>query len=137
MFAMSHSLSALCKNMTHFLVLILRLVYQINNTLCWIPRKIHTKNQHESLYQFLISSFEHINYVFKTEEQKVIQNNDSCQTAKIYFSHFQPIIAYVNSIQLKSYLLIANNAKKNKTNFLGFYVCPVTVFGISKSTSKK
>jgi hypothetical protein len=31
------------------------------------------------LYHFLFSSFEHLNYVFKTGEQKVIQDNDSCQ----------------------------------------------------------
>ncbi len=29
------------------------------------------------LYHFLFSSFEHLNYVFKTGEQKVIQDNDS------------------------------------------------------------
>ncbi len=30
------------------------------------------------LYHFLFSNFEHLNYVFKTGEQKVIQDNDSC-----------------------------------------------------------
>ncbi len=30
------------------------------------------------LYHFLFSSFEHIVYMFKTGEQKVIQENDSC-----------------------------------------------------------
>ncbi len=30
------------------------------------------------LYHFLFSSFEHIYYVFKYGEEKVIQDNDSC-----------------------------------------------------------
>jgi hypothetical protein len=30
------------------------------------------------LYRFLFSSFEHIYYVFKYGEEKVIQDNDSC-----------------------------------------------------------
>ncbi len=37
------------------------------------------------LYHFLFSSFKHINYVFKTGELKVIQDNDSCHIKrKIY-----------------------------------------------------
>jgi hypothetical protein len=31
-----------------------------------------------ALYHSLLSSFDNINYVFKAEEQKVIQDNDSC-----------------------------------------------------------
>jgi hypothetical protein len=54
----------------------------------WVIRPYQT-NSHEKkisknmawivfLYHFLFSSFEHVNYVFKTGEQKVIQDNYSC-----------------------------------------------------------
>jgi hypothetical protein len=37
------------------------------------------------LYHFLFSSFEYIVYMFKTGEQKVIQENDSCHLNVVLF----------------------------------------------------
>ncbi len=37
------------------------------------------------LYHFLFSSFDYIVYMFKTGEQKVIQDNDSCHIKQIIF----------------------------------------------------
>ncbi len=41
------------------------------------------------LYHFLFSSFDYIVYMFKTGEQKVIKDNDSCQLQLPFFPFLQ------------------------------------------------
>ena len=41
------------------------------------------------LYHFLFSSFDYIVYMFKTGEQKVIQDNDSCHLLSQLVSAFK------------------------------------------------
>jgi hypothetical protein len=57
------------------------------------------------LYQFLFSSYEHTNYVFKTGEQKLRQENDSCHIY-IFFGDFKYLnIRYLDILSSNSIFL--------------------------------